>query len=201
MIAESHPHTVRSSQVPLYLQGFPTHAMLGQDFTDPSVSDAFTPSENLFLDTGGGGAIAPAPVLPADVFTYSPGVTPGVPILAPPGAFDPNPLDYTSQQAAINAGVPPATAAAAWANPAAYGGGGTPGTSAAAQATQAAATAARAIATLGPGASPRVAVYPPGYVPPSSLSTLFTGATIIPGVPNIALIGGALLLFMAAGKR
>jgi hypothetical protein len=203
MIAEYHPHTVRTSHTPLYMQGigFVGDDGSGFDFTSPSAGDAFTPSDNLFLDTGSVAPIPVAPVLPGDVFTYSPGFTPNAPIIVPPGQFDPNPLDYTSQQAAINAGVPPATAAAAWANPAAYGGGGVPGTSAAAVATQAAAAAARSIATLGPGASPRVATYPPGYVPPSSFTSLLTASSIIPGLPNIAIIGGALLLVMAAGKR
>jgi hypothetical protein len=198
--------TVASSRTPLYMQGFPNEQMLaglgqddgsGFDFTPPPPDLPIVDQGVLNLAT----ASPPLPSLPGDVFTYSPGFTPGAPIIAPAGAFDPNPLDYTSQQAAINAGVPPATAAAAWANPAAYGGGGTPGTSAAAQATQAAAAAARAVATLGPGASPRVAVYPPGYVAPGSFTSLLTASSIIPGVPNLFILGGALIALMAAGKR
>jgi hypothetical protein len=212
--------TVPSSRTPLYMQGFPNEQMLaglGQD--DGSGFDFTPPPPDLPIVS----PLDPStmgPSLPGDVFTYSPGFTPGSPIIAPAGAFDPNPLDYTSQQAAIAAGVPPATAAAAWANPAAYGGGGVPGNSSAAQISQAVAASARAAGTiaLGPGASPRVRVGVPGLpdcgsfgdngvalcnLPGSSSSftSLLTASSIIPGVPNIVILGGALIALMAAGKR
>jgi type V secretory pathway adhesin AidA len=74
-----------------------------------------------------------------------------------------------------------------------------------AQAASAAAAALKAgttaVTALAPGAAPRVPVRPPGVAASSFLPAALTQATVIPGIPNIALIGGGLLLAMAMGRK
>jgi hypothetical protein len=70
----------------------------------------------------------------------------------------------------------------------------------AAGAAQAAAAGVKAVtSTIAP--SPRITTRVPGQPAPSAI----TGSTVIPGlnvaVPNLALIGGGLLLLLAAAKR
>jgi len=71
--------------------------------------------------------------------------------------------------------------------------------SAAAQIAAAIASGAKGIATATTGPSPRIATTPiPGVTPGSSI---LTQSSIVKGIPDIAVIGGVLLLILAAGKR
>jgi hypothetical protein len=67
-------------------------------------------------------------------------------------------------------------------------------TSSPAQIAAAVASALKSATTGTIGPAPRIAVGPTGW---ASL----TQASVIPGVPNIAIIGGLVLLLVAAGKR
>jgi hypothetical protein len=165
-----HPHVVRDSGVPLYMQGFPRQhlAGLGDDFSDP---------ENLFLDTG----IDLSPSVPIEPSMYDP----TGPLVAP-ASLPTNTQDIANlySSAVATGAITPGQAA-----------------SMATAAINAANSAAKA-AGVALAPSPRVAtkaVPATASILPASL----TQATIIPGIPNFAIIGGGLLLAFAAmgGKR
>ena len=198
MIAGYHPHTVRSHAVPLYMRGFP--ALLGQDeptMYDPG-SSLVSPDSTLFEPSTyepGGGLIAPSSSTPGGGYTLLPqtsdvGLTP-TSELSPGGTLI-GPASVDPQTAALaqlyQSSVAAGTMTQAQAN------------AAIAQSVAAGAQGGAAIAAIaagGPAPAPRVSVPVPG-----SASSLLTSSTIIKGIPDIALIGGGLLLaFAAMGKR
>jgi hypothetical protein len=182
MIAEYHPHTVRSSSVPLYMQGFPRLGDLGQE--DGIDTTMFDPTGGIidttppFLPPQTDIPFFSAPTVPVDPSMFDP--TGGLVNTVP--AVDSNTRDIANLYAGAVAS-----------------GAMTP--SQAAQAVAAAASAAKAFApALGPGASPRVATRPPGTAPAGA--SILSSQSVIKGVPDIALIGGgALLLIAMMGKR
>jgi hypothetical protein len=187
--------TVRTSAVPLYMRGFPPVRALGQ------VDTIFDP-----------GVIEPVPIIDTSVFSNTD------PLLAQ--GFTQQEADMIDAAAAngvindaqfqsilsgnhsyeeianmIFGTVAPSGPTQAQA--------ATPVTSAQAAAAAAAALKAgtSAATALGPGASPRVAVRPPGQAAPGSLTSMLTQASVIPGVPNVAIGIGFLMLAMAMGRK
>lgn len=164
--------SVSSSRVPLYMQGWPTHAML------EGLGDDFSDAENIFLDTG---LSIPEPGT-IDTTMYDPSGS-----LVAPASLPTNTQDIANLYASAVAT-----------------GAITPG-QAASMAAQAINAAGNITKALGPSyaPSPRVATRLPAATVPSSLTSSLTAATIVPGIPNIAVIGGGLLLALAAmgGKR
>lgn len=200
--------TVASSRVPLYLQGFPSPAMLGQD-------DSF--SEDYFLDTGEYFDFTPpAPVIPDYhpmlPMPVAPDIGTGIQTLT----YDPmiltNPtlkplLDqgFTAQEAQM---INSAAASGHITNDqfqsilsgnhsfdqiknTIFGAANT----AAAQVAALKAASAAAAAKLPPGPAPRVATPTPG-----SAASLLTQQSI-PGVPNWALLAAGAVALVAMGKR
>jgi hypothetical protein len=127
---------------------------------------------------------------------------------------DLDPLDYSSPQAALDAGVPPSTVAAAW-TPAAQvqaavlSAGGTTAQAKAAAAkvttsssagaiATAIASALKTIVTATSGASPRIITTLPTTASPLTQSSILPGS----GIPDVAVIGvGLLAAVMMLGKR
>jgi hypothetical protein len=145
-----HPHTVRSSDVPLYMRGFPLH--LGQD--------------------DGSGIIFSDVQTPIDTSMYDPGAN-----LVPPATLDP--------QTQALAQLYRSSVAAGTMTPA-------QGASAIAQLMTASASAAKTAQGLTTAPSPRVAVRPI----PGKTGSILTSETIIPGFPDLAVIGlGAVIMF------
>lgn len=197
MIAGYHPHTVRSHPVPLYMRGFP--ALLGQDeptMYDPGSSLISPDSGTLFEPSTyepSGGLIAPSSSTPGGGYTLLPqtsdvGLTPTSELspggsLIGPAAVDPQTaaLAQLYQSSVASGTMTQAQANAAIAQSVAAGAQG--------------GAAIAAIAAGGPAPAPRVSVPVPG-----SASSLLTISTIIKGIPDIALIGGGLLLAFAAMK-
>jgi len=190
MIAEYHPHTVRSSSVPLYMQGFPRLGAFGQD-------DGI---DTTMLDPSGGIVDYTPPFLPpqTDIPFFS---APTVPV--DPSMFDPT-SGLVNTVPAVDSNTQDIANM--------YAGAVASGAMTPAQAAQAVAAAASAAAkgitpfifpaqpALGPGASPRVATRPPGTA--AAGASILSSQTIIKGVPDIALLGGgALLLVAMMGKR
>jgi len=176
-----HPHTVRSSDVPLYMRGW--HLGLGDDPTmyDPS-GDLIPPSsgdipidETLFLDTGVQipSALSPTPGT-IDTTMYDPTAGLTAPI-----------SNLSSQDQALaqlyQNSVAAGTMTAAQAN------------SAIAQLITASTAAAKGLTTA---PSPRVAV---PAVPGAANSLM--ASTVIPGVPNIILLLAAAGTAFAMGSR
>lgn len=169
-----HPNTVRSSPVPLYMQGL----HLGQDL-EPSMYD---PGLDL---------VPPTPMPDLDLLPSIPAVTPidTISEIAPGGSL-------------ISPFTPPSPAAAPAMQPSLtpaqltqlYQSAGAAGTMTPAQVNSAIAqlaAGAGAVATAAAGPAPKVAV--PVALPPSAL----TASTIIPGVPNYILLGGAVIAALA----
>jgi hypothetical protein len=184
MIAGYHPHTVGDSGVPLYMQGFPPGLSgLGQDdLIDPSMYDP----GNVLIPPDFGPSNSPVLLSPsgADLGLQPSIFDPTGPLVAPPN-LPTNTQDIANLYAsAVATGViSPAQAAAM-----------------AAQAIKAAGTIAKTAAGPVFSPSPRVTVPLPGSTA-SFLPAALTQATIVPGIPNIALIGGGLLLAMAMGGK
>lgn len=188
--------TVRSSAVPLYMRGFPPVRALGQTDTifdpgvvepspiidmtllaptDPLIAQGFTQQEADMIDAAAANGVI------SDAQFQS--------ILSGNHSYEqvanmifgsPLPSGPTIAQAQLPGATPAQAASVA---------------AAALKAGTAAATA------LSPGAAPRVAVRPPGVAAPGSLTSMLTQASVIPGVPNIAIGVGLLVLVMAMGKR
>lgn len=183
-----HPHTVRSSPVPLYLKGFPPPGHhLGQDMEPSSYdfgSDLISPGTDSISSMLPG---IPA-VTPMDTTSFAPGGT----LIAPTSA----PLSLTSAQtAALNMqpGLSPSQLTQLYQSAAAAG------TMTPAQAASAIAqlsTGAAAVAAAAAGPAPRVAL-------PAVATTAnpLTAATIIPGVPNYLLLGIAAIAAVAMGSK
>ncbi len=167
-----HPHTVRSSDVPLYMRGW--HLGLGDDPTmyDPS-GDLIPPSSG---DTGGGFDLLPSipAVTPIDTTMFDPtgGLT--------------APISNLSAQDQALAQLYQSSVAA---------GTMTPGqaSSAIAQLISASTTAAKGLKTA---PSPRVSV---PAVPGGA--NVLTASTVIPGVPNWTLLAAAAVAAFAMGSR
>jgi len=187
-MSTDHPHTVRSSPVPFYMQGFPRLGDLGQDdptsfwqgdvtpdVTTGDIPD-FTPAENIFLDTG---ITIPEPGT-IDTTMFEP--TGGLVYTGPTVSSNTQDIANLYAGAVASGAMTPAQAAIATA-----------------QAVSAAASAAKAFKpALGPGASPRVAVRPPGQAPAGA--SILTQQSI-PGVPNWALLAAAGVAMLAMGRR
>jgi hypothetical protein len=191
MIAEYHPHTVRDSGVPLYMQGFP---LLGQDPSSPD----FVPIDTSSYDPGN--VLTEVPPDFGSPITLLPS---GSDLNLNPTMFDPTgPLVNTVPTVDSNTQDIANLYAGAVAS-----GAMTPA-DAAAKTAAAIASISKGITpfifpkqpALGPGASPRVATRPPGTAPAGA--SILSSQTMIKGVPDIALIGGgALLLIAMMGKR
>jgi len=185
MIAGYHPHTVGDSGVPLYMQGFPPGLSgLGQD--DGSMDPSMYDPGNVLLPPDFGPSNSPVLLSPsgADLGLQPSIFDPTGPLVAPAN-LPQNTQDIANLYAgAVATGlITPAQAA-----------------SAAAQAINAAGALAKT--AVGPvySPSPRVAVRPPGTTA-SILPAARTQSTIFPGIPNIAVIGGGLLLALAMGGK
>jgi len=185
----THPHTVRSSSVPLYMQGFhypPPVDHLGEFGQIDTTS--YDPTTGLVDTTPPD--FTPLVLLPS-----------GADLNLSPTTFDPtgglvNTVPTISSNTQDIANMYAGAVAAGTITPA----------QAASQAAAAVATAAKAVAsgsnnpfifpTTGP--APRVAT--PAV--PGAFSSLFSSQTIIKGIPDILLIGGlALFAFAAMGRR
>jgi hypothetical protein len=192
MIA-GHPHTVRSSHVPLYMQGIAERLSgLGQDeggadpMPVPIDTTSYEGGDLVFPSDFG----APNPVLliPSgsdlnlDPSTFEP--TGGLVNTVPTLTNNQRDIANLYAQAVASGTMTPAQAHSA----------------AAAQITQAAATVAKAAGgsgvNLGPGPSPRVGV--PAV--PGSAASLFTQQSI-PGIPNWALLALLGVGALAMGRR
>jgi hypothetical protein len=176
-----HPNTVRSSPIPLYMQGL----HLGQDL-EPSMYD---PSLDL---------VPPAP--DTSFLPSIPAVTPidTISEIAPGGSL-------------ISPFTPPSPAAAPAMQPALtpaqltqlYQSAGAAGTMTPAQINSAIAqltAGAGAVATAASGAAPKVAVPAVAAMP----TNVLTAASFIPGVPNYLVIAAAAFAFIVmdyAGKK
>jgi hypothetical protein len=190
--------TVRSSSTPAYMRGFPP-AGLGQDVIfdpgvpsspgifnpvpetlDPLIAQGFTPDEADMIDAAAANGVI------SDAQFQS--------ILAGNHSLEEvSSMIFANSGGLTNAGVTQPTA-----GPGALTAAATAGQAASAAAAALKAGTAAAVA-LGPGASPRVAL--PAVSPASSVTSALKAASVLPGVPNYLLIGGALLLAMAMGKR
>jgi len=167
-----HPHTVRSSDVPLYMRGW--HLGLGDDPTmyDPS-GDLIPPSSG---DTGGGFDFLPSipAVTPIDTTMYDP--TAG--LQAPVSNLSAQDQALAQlYQSSVAAGTMTAGQAS----------------SAIAQLISSSSTAAKGLTTA---PSPRVSV--PAV--PGAANAL-TASTVIPGVPNFVLLLAAAGAAFAMGSR
>jgi hypothetical protein len=172
--------TVRTSIIPMYMRGFPSPHHLGQDGTidtsiyDPS-DDLIPPTSDIPVSTG----LLPSigPVTPMSTTMYDPSGN----LIAPA------PLDPQTQALAqlYQNSVAAGTMTQAQAN------------SAIAQLATGAAAVAKAATGVSTAAAPRVALPAVATTP-----SIFTQSTMIPGVPDILLLGGGLLLAVGlAGKR
>jgi hypothetical protein len=183
MIAGYHPHTVGDSGVPLYMRGFPALSGMGQDGGDPSMYD---PSGGL-TPPDFGPINAPVILAPsgADLGLEPSIFDPTGPLVAP-ASLPQNTQDIANLYAsAVATGtITPAQAAA---NAAAL--------------INASANVAKAAA--GPNYSPSPRVTVPLHGAASSVTSALTQSTMLPGIPNFAVIGGGLLLAFAlmGGKR
>jgi hypothetical protein len=176
-----HPHTVRSSDVPLYMRGLGAAIQwhLGQDGMDPTTYD---PSGDLIPpssgDIGSGGGFTLLPSIPA--------VTPIDPTMYDPTAGLTAPISNLSAQDQALATLYKNSVAAGTMTPA-------QASSAIAQLITAGSSAAKGLTTA---PSPRVAVPAvPGGVNP------LTASTVIPGVPNFVLLAAAAVAAFAMGQR
>ncbi len=188
---------VRSSRVPLYMQGFPPELLLGQD----DVFDFdFTPPE----------PIIPDPVfvdVPPPLFSDVPFIAPTTPSFFPSGSPVLQPLidqGFTRNEAQLisSAAASGHISEAQWNS---ILGGNHSHNEIANLIFGAGRTAAQIAAgaragnkpALGPGSAPRVATPPPA----AAGSSFFTQESI-KGIPNWVLFaGGGFLLFGAMGKR
>jgi len=178
MIAEYHPHTVRSSAVPLYMQGFPRLDQIDTTFVDPGFTLVDTTPPFLAPQTDIPFFSASPTPIDTTMFDPTGGLVNTVPVV------DSNTRDIANMYAgAVASGsMTPAQAA-----------------NATAQAIAAAGAAAKPFApSLGPGASPRVAVRPPGQAP--AAASVLTRQSI-PGVPNWALFALLGVGVLAMGRR
>jgi hypothetical protein len=175
-----HPHTVRTTPIPLYMRGIGRLWHLGQD--DPTIYD---PSGDLIPPSSSDPGSVFLPSLPA-------------PIVAPgsidPSMYDPNapliaPTSGLSAQDQALAQLYQSSVAAGTMTPA-------QATSAIAQLMTAGAATAKAAQGLTTAPSPRVAV--PAV--PGAANSL-TAATVIPGVPNWTLLAAAAVAAFAMGQR
>jgi len=173
--------TVRTSIIPMYMRGFPSPHHLGQDGTidtsiyDPS-GDLIPPTSDIPVSTGG---FLPSigPVTPIATSTYDPTAS----LIAPA------PLDPQTQALAqlYQSSVAAGTMTQAQAN------------SAIAQLATGAAAVAKAATGVSTAAAPRIALPAVATTP-----SILTQSTMIPGIPDIAILGGGLLLAVAMmGKR
>jgi hypothetical protein len=182
MIAD-HPHTVRTSPVPLYMQGF-----LGEFGQDDSIDPStFDPGSTLIDTSSLDVSNPPLVLLPSgsDLNLNPTMFDPTGPLINTVPSVSGNTQDIANMYAgAVASGaITPAQAAA--------------GAAGAINAASKAITPFIFPKTTGP--SPRVAT---SAVP--SVASLFTGSSIIKGVPNVAVIGGVLLLalaFASMGRR
>ena len=170
--------TVRSSAIPMYMQGWPPPAMLaGMEGMGDDTSD------QLAIDLAEGygtGTPTGAPVS-IDSTMFDPGSN----LIINPPALSANQQDIANMYAgAVATGtITPAQAAA-----------GT--TQSIAALANAAGTVAKAATGASTAPSPRVTV------PIASSVSPLASSTIIPGVPDLAIVGGgALLLFALMGAK
>lgn len=184
--------TVRSSVIPFYMQGFPGRHHLGQDDGGILFSDV-TPIDTTMYDPGNDLVAPPSFALPVDPVPSSllpsiPGVTPIDTTMYDPSTGLIAPVSVSPQTASL-AQLYKSAAASGAITPA-------QADSAIAQLFTASTVAAKGLATA---PSPRVAVPVPGAAP--SLMTSLTQSTVIPGIPNLALIAIAAAAVLAMGKR
>jgi hypothetical protein len=179
MIA-GHPHTVRTSPIPIYMRGLGAIEWhLGQDGGDPTMYD---PSGDLippsFASDNGVPFLPSIPaVTPIDPSMYDP--TGG--LVAPVSSLSPQDqaLATLYRNSVASGTMTPAQA-----------------TSAIAQLMTAGANTAKAAQGLTTAPSPRVAVPAvPGAANP------LTAATVIPGVPNFVLLAAAAVAAFAMGSK
>jgi len=175
-----HPHTVRSSAVPLYMRGIGRLWHLGQDeatIYDPT-GDLIPPSSG---DSGGFLPSIPAPIVAPgsiDPSMYDP----NAPLIAPTSSLTPQDQALAQlYQSSVAAGtMTPAQAA-----------------SAIAQLSTGAAAVAKAATGVSTAPSPRVTLPAVVATAPNPL----TAATVIPGVPNWTLLALAAAAALAMGSK
>ena len=176
-----HPNTVRSSPIPLYLQGIKYH--LGQDDVESAIYDAG-------LDSVPDSSFTLLPSIPAVTpMDTSSELSPGGSLISP--TYTPlSPTGMTALQPALT----PSQLTQI------YQSAGAAGTMTPAQVNSAIAqlsTAAGAVATAATGAAPRVALPAVVATTPNPL----TASTIISGVPNYMLLALAAVAALAMGGK
>jgi hypothetical protein len=177
-----HPNTVRSSPIPLYLQGHPLksyHLGLGQDDVESAIYDGGLDS----VPSSGFLPSIPA-VTPMDTSSE---LSPGGSLISPTYTPD-TPNTYSALQPSLSTAQLTQL----------YQSAGAAGTMTPAQVNSAIAqlaAGAGAVATAAAGPSPRVALPAVVATAPNSL----TASTIISGVPNYMLLMAAVVAAVAMG--
>jgi hypothetical protein len=177
MISEYHPNTVRASSVPLYMQGFPRLGEFGQD-DGIDIGTGMEDTSSILIDPSSLDILPAMQLLPGGPTGISFEESP----LSTSLTFNPSTPQLTPSQIDIANLYQSAVAS---------------GTITAAQAaSQIKAAISTVKPALGPGAAPRVAT---PAVP--GAASILTSQSIIKGIPDIALIGSALLLFAGLEMR
>lgn len=205
MIGAYHPHTVRAHPIPLYMRGFPAWHHLGQDDgSDPSADFVFSSDGNTMTDTVTGYTTDMTTGMVYDANGAYVGGGSGMPTIDTTSAQVSNDLILPStpqpmpSTPAIPTNLQPSLSPAQLSQ--LYQSAVAAGSMTQSQANAAIAAATGAAKGLITAPSPRVTVPTPGTTPGAAPS-LLTSSSIIKGVPDIALIGGALLAFVALGNR
>jgi hypothetical protein len=180
-----HPNTVRSSPIPLYLQGFnPIKYHLGQDDVESAIYDG-----GLDLVPDPNNTLTLLPSIPAVTpMDTSSELSPGGSLISP-SYTPPTPATYSALQPALT----PSQLTQI------YQSAGAAGTMTPAQVNSAIAQLAQgtaAVAAAAAGPAPRVAV-PAVATAPNPL----TASTIISGVPNYLLLAAAAIAAVAMGGK
>jgi hypothetical protein len=189
MIA-GHPHTVRTSPIPIYMRGLGAIEWHLGDDSGILFSDVQTPIDTTMYDPSGD-------LIPPSFATdYGTPFLPSIPAVTPidPSMYDPTgglvaPVSNLSPQDQALATLYKNSVAAGTLTPA-------QGASAIAQLMNAGAATAKAAQGLTTAPSPRVTV---PAVP--GAANVLTQSTVIPGVPNFVLLAAAAVAAFAMGSK